>query len=435
MRRRDFLLASAGAAGAYALTSGLSSTLGRARADQPALRSPKRLISVFVIGGWDSAYALDPRDPAHADLPAGAVQQFGALDIFTDASRPNVAAFFDKYAGATALVRGITLDAINHDECQRRIATGTREDTQPDLAAIVAHDVANDLPLPYLVLGDTAWTGAYAVSSGRVGTTNQIVELLDPSGPAAWPPTIATGAVADQGLSQRERQLIRDYANASAARAYATRGSAGYNRARISDFTEAMDRAERLRALRGGFGSRGDALAFQSQIPLAIEALYTDIANSVMVSTELAWDTHAYNDLQNGFHDQLFAGLTQLIDGLSATPGRAAGTTMLDDTVVVVFSEMSRTLYLSGFGQVAGKDHWPVTPALVIGAGVRGGQVFGGVDLNGGSLAVDYSTGAVDAANGTPLLYGNFVAGVLSLCGVDPSLHLPSVPAFDAFAV
>jgi uncharacterized protein (DUF1501 family) len=434
MRRREFLLASAGAAGAYAVTAGLGQ---RAHADQPALRSPKRLITLFVTGGWDSSYALDPRDPAHASVPAGAVQQFAGLDIFTDPSRPNVAAFFDKYAGATALVRGVTLDAINHDECQRRIATGTREETQPDVAAIVAHDVANDLPLPYLVLGDTAWTGAYAVSSGRVGMTNQIVELLDPGSPQAWPAMANTspGATGDPGLSTTERTLLRDYANASAARAYATRGSAGYNRARISDFTEAMDRAERLRALRSGFGTRGDALAYQSQIPLAIEALYTDIANSVMISTELAWDTHAENYLQNAFHDQLFAGLTQLVDGLIAQPGRAAGTTMLDDTVVVVFSEMSRTLYLNGYTMDAGKDHWPVTPALVIGAGVRGGQVFGGVDLDGASINVDYATGAIDAANGTPLLYGNFIAGVLALCGVDPSVHLPSVPAFDAFAV
>ena len=431
MKRRDFLLACGGAAGAAALASVTSGR--RARADQPVLRSPKRLVGVFVVGGWDTAYALDPRDPAHADMRPGAMQMFEGLDVYVDPSRPNVAAFFEKYAGATTIVRGIAIDAINHDECQRRMATGTREETQPDVAAIVAHDVANDLPLPYLVLGDTAWTGAYSVSSGRVGTSNQIVELLDPSGPAAWPPTVTRGGVGDPGLSSAERQLLRAYAGASAQRAYATRGSAGYNRARIDDFTAAMDRSEQLRALRAGFGTRGDTLAYSNQIPLAIEALYTDIANSVMLSTHLAWDTHADNELQNPFHDQLFAGLTQLVDGLMARPGRVAGTTMLDDTVVLVFSEMSRTLRLSP-GLDAGTEHWPITPALVIGAGVRGGQVFGGVDLDGGALPVDYSTGATDP-NGTPLLYGNFIAGVLALCGVDPSQHLPQVPVFDAFAV
>jgi hypothetical protein len=85
-------------------------------------------------------------------------------------------------------------------------------------------------------------------------------------------------------------------------------------------------------------------------------------------------------------------------------------------------------------GTDPGTEHWPITPAMVIGAGVRGGQVFGGVDAVGGALRVNFTTGAADP-NGTPLLYGNFIAGVLSLCGVDPSQHLPQIPVFDAFAV
>ena len=96
---------------------------------------------------------------------------------------------------------------------------------------------------------------------------------------------------------------------------------------------------------------------------------------------------------------------------------------------------MSRTLRTSGVDDPhAGTAHWPVTSALVIGAGVRGGQVFGAVDLDGGSLAIDLATGA-PASDGHVLLYSHFVAGLLSLCGVDPAPHLVDIPVFEAFAV
>ncbi len=422
MQRRRFLQATGLGALAYALSRG-------ARASQPAQRPPRRLVCVFVTGAWDTAYALDPRDPAHADMRPGAPAQFEGLDVFVDASRPSVTAFFDKWAGATALVRGISTDAINHNECQRRIATGTREETRPDLGAIVAHDLGNDLPLPYLILGDTAWTGPYAVSSGRVGTTNQIVELLDPG----TSPDSVLPAPRD-GLSDGEEQLLREYAGASADRAHAVRGAQGYNRRRVDDFVEAIDRAKRLRVLRAGLGRRGDALAFGSQLELAIDALAQDISHAVMVTTGLPWDTHSDNYLQNGFHEQLFAGVGRLVDGLAARPGRAAGTTMLDDTVVAVFSEMSRTLRIGSTDPHAGTGHWPVTSALVIGAGVRGGQTFGAIDLDGGSLPIDLATGTADPG-GRVLLYSHFVAGLLSLCGVDPAPHLVDIPVCDAFAV
>lgn len=425
MKRRDFLQLCGATAGAYAIGS-------LARAGAPTLRPPRRLVAVFLTGGWDTCYAVDPKDPAYSDVPAGAVQMFEGLDVFCDASRPSVTGFFAKYAGVTAIARGVCTDAINHNECQRRIATGTREETRPDFGAIIAHELGNGLPLPYLILGDTAWTGPYAVSAGRVGTSNQIVDLLDPG--SSGPPTLTTGApVASDGPSDAEQALLRDYAAASAARARAIRGAAGYNRKRVDDFVEAIDRGERLRALRAGFGKRGETLSWDSQIGLALDALEHDLSHAVMISTRLVWDTHSNNYLQGEFHDTTFRGLTRLVDELSARPGRDAGHTMLDDTVVAVFSELSRTPRLGGSDPTAGKGHWPITSALVIGGGVRGGRVFGATAADNTSMPIDLATGVSDPRGVKPL-YSHFVAGVLALCGVDPSAYL-DVPVFDAFAV
>jgi len=74
MQRRDFLIG-AGAAG-------LAVGLGGARATAPARKPPRRLLAVFVTGGWDTSYAIDPKDAAYVDVPAGKVQRYAGLDVF-----------------------------------------------------------------------------------------------------------------------------------------------------------------------------------------------------------------------------------------------------------------------------------------------------------------------------------------------------------------
>jgi hypothetical protein len=93
-------------------------------------------------------------------------------------------------------------------------------------------------------------------------------------------------------------------------------------------------------------------------------------------------------------------------------------------------SELSRTPKLNA---QLGKDHWPVTSALVFGGGVAGGRAYGGTSASLDPVLIDYATGA-PSGGGKNLETNNFAAGILSLCGVDPEAHLPSVEAFDVFA-
>lgn len=409
MNRRD-LFKYAGAAGALGL-------LSRGLRAAPAAPSKKKLLMVLAQGGWDTTYALDPKtQSAKVDVPVGNRRLFGNLDVFVDASRPNVTSYFTKYADVTAIVRGISVASVAHQECVKRMATGTRNEENADMGAIVAHDNGNDRPLPYLILGDTAFAGPYAVSAGRVGATNQIIALLDPA------QSYQTNGRAPFVTTNAEDAILQKYATATTNRLKATRGSLGYNKKRVEDFAEGIRRGKQLQTVRDGFGTRGRTLTLTSQADLALDALSRDISQSVMLNTRLGWDTHDTNTDQADFHETTFAGLTSLLDGLVAR-------NLLDDTVVVCFSEFSRTPKLNS---QMGKDHWPVTSAMVIGAGVKGGRAYGATTDAVEADTIDFATGA-RSASGTTLMSNHFVAGVLKLCGIDPVSHLGATEVFDAF--
>lgn len=416
LSRRTLLRGGGAALAAGAVTAGIK-LAGASRPYGPA----RRLIIVLAGGGWDTCYALDPKEPTYVDVPAGAVRRFAELDVFVDSSRPNVTAFFEKHSAISSIVRGIGTDAINHSECQIRIITGTREVTRPDLCSIVGHELGRTLPVPYLILGDVAFTGPFAVDAARVGTTNQLIALLDSADI-----DVLAGA-RNARPSDQESALMRSYAEASAQRARAVRGAHGYNRRRIDDFTEAMDRGERLGRLRG-LGKRGETQSLGAQIDVALEALQRDLSQAVMVNTRQAWDSHVENFRQADAYEATFGALTRLIDELSVRPGRAAGTRMIDDTVVVCLSEMSRTPRLDGNG---GKNHWPVTSALLISPDCTGGLVIGSTTVDAQAVSVELATG-LPSPGGVKPLYSHLAAGILALCGIDPIAYF-AVPAFDAF--
>ncbi|MEZ4362030.1 MAG: DUF1501 domain-containing protein [Kofleriaceae bacterium] len=422
LNRRTFL-----GLGGAAIAATASTSLWPRRARAAAVGTPKNLLIVLAQGGWDVTFALDPKvQSASIDVPVGAVQNFGNLDIFVDATRPAVTGFFDRYAAQSAVIRGIMLSSIAHPECVKRMMTGTRSNSSPDLAAIVAQEHARDLPVPYLILGDSAFTGPYAVSAGRVGATNQIVALAND---AQRYPILGEGARFTPTPADEAR--IRAYLDARASRERAVRGAVGYNKKRIDDFSAAMSKADRLVALRAGLGTRGRTLALDAQADLAIDAITGGIARSVTLDSRLSWDSHTTNaEDQTAAHEALYTGITRLADLLTTTPGATAGNTLLDETVVLVMSEFSRTPKLNA---ALGKDHWPVTSALVFGGGVKGGRAYGGTSASLDPLLIDYATGA-PSASGKNLESKNFAAGILSLCGVDPAAHLPSIEAFDVIA-
>ncbi|MGH1341808.1 MAG: DUF1501 domain-containing protein [Nannocystales bacterium] len=131
-----------------------------------------------------------------------------------------------------------------------------------------------------------------------------------------------------------------------------------------------------------GLANGSDAgAAWNDQFDLALKLFKSDMSSAVSIETlgidGFYFDTH---DGAEGAQQQFLQGrvvleqVARLLHEMDATevePGRS----LLDDTLVVVFSEFSRTWPGTAC------DHWPFTSVVLAGGGVRGNRQLGNFDL------------------------------------------------------
>jgi len=422
LNRRNLLRGGLALGGSAALGGGLFRAAARA-SDGPGTDG-KNLVVLLNFGGWDTTVSVDPKPglPRIDGPPEGSVERFGEIPILVHESRPNIGRYFERWASQTAVVNGVQVRSFVHADGVKRILTGGPGETTPDFGAITAHTLGRDLPIPYLAFGAQARSGPYAALTGRTGTVNQLITLTSPESAYATPGSF----LPDPGFqpSEEERALVATYLERTTAQARERFGSRGYNGRRVDDFSSSQVRAEQLQrfARENGLGSFDYTPDVAVQVPLGIRALRDGLAKVVLIETG-DWDTHANNHPQQAaLHDGLFGALDQLVTGLDEED-------MLDDTLVVVVSEMGRTPKLNG---ELGKDHWPVTSAMIVGGSVRGGRTYGATDDELGAVSMDLQSGAVDPG-GKQLQTPNFVGGILEAVGVDPAPWVGDVEVFRAF--
>jgi len=112
------------------------------------------------------------------------------------------------------------------------------------------------------------------------------------------------------------------------------------------------------------------------------------------------WDTHARNfdRMEDCLAPQFDVGFTALIEDLESRG-------LLADTLVVAVGEFGRTPKINANG---GRDHWGgVFSAVLAGAGISGGQVFGSSDKQGAYPEAD------------PVNAGHLSATIFHLLGID----------------
>lgn len=421
MNRRKFLKTSALATAG--LTAASTLPIKKARAAVPA----RQYVFINLGGGWDSTQVCDPKPqyPATVDTPPGQMLSYGGgtFEVW-DPILPNmptgpnapdsvVKQFFDAYWDQTCIIKGVGLRSVAHTICAERTYTGKQGGTSPDIPTIIGFETAQDLPVPYLNIRGPGWAGPLGAAVGRIGATGQLRTLIDPTR-ANWPlsflPTL-----------QDEADIERFHL-ANAERVRATRGSLGYNKARIDDFTESLGRADQLRDDGKNLNFGGGNLL--GQLTTALSAFELGLTAVVMVNDGAGYDTHGGNNQAQGpAQSAVFGAIHTFLDELQLRPGSTPGSNMLDETCVIVMSEMTRTPRLNG-GQ--GKDHWPVGCTFTVGAGVAGGTIVGDTGDAQRALQLDVATGSTTSGNLIFMGTETFAAGMVALAGVDPAPYFGS---------
>jgi uncharacterized protein (DUF1501 family) len=435
MRRRDLLAAAA--AGALApVLPGCGRDGEPSPAGQPNVNvGNRKFLLVWVNGGWDVTYCLDPKPDAElVDSPEDDVpieggdplseeyfQTFGENLLIQcndgEYARPAVSKFFSAYADKVAVLNGIQVGSIGHDPARYRMLTGTPESSKPDLAVIIGHALGAGLPLGSIDFSGFSLAGAYAASNGRVGASGQLKSLLDPTAVLQPPSNVAATQYplfVPTNAAQAEQQALLAK---RMERYYASRGLDTESKRRLQSWFDSQDRVARFRADATSILSSlevGSAPSFNESVDLALDLLAANVCQTAFVDTGKLWDTHVDNTKQNEYYQTLFDGLHVLMDRIYAP---AEGQTVIDSEVtVLVVSEFTRT---PRFNLDGGKDHWPVNSCMIMGDGVRGGRAYGATNEELREQTVDLQTGEVDTA-GEYLGFANVAAGVLEMCGVDP---------------
>jgi hypothetical protein len=402
----------------------------------------RKMIVVLARGAWDVTYVFDPRSPGDAnvdgpwrreqggeiDYDDESIGSIGDLTIAyndnADTGRPEVSDFFATWADLCLVVNGIASGSIVHDVARPRILTGSRRSGDPDLAAIFGYANQGDAPIGYMDFAGQGFVGELSSAAARVGSRGQLELLLNdditgipgPNGTnwtyPLFTPDSTDDAAIQAWLSARESRM-RDQWDLG-----------GTSSAMLDDYALSRSAAADLRASGDDISDLielGQPLTIQAQIDLAVDLLTSDLCQSVLVDTDLPWDTHTDNTDQNSNFNNLFAGLSYLADRL----GRSA---LEQQIMVVVLSEFTRTPRLNAEN---GKDHWPVASALLFGAGVDGGRTIGQTGETLGAEPVNLSTGQADSDGVVPD-YGNLIAGILEAAGVTSADYLPDAAPYTA---
>ena len=381
----------------------------RALAASPS--SGRKFLFLFCPGGWDPAMVFAPvfnDDVDHFMLDeSGTV---GGITFSDSSSRPSVRSFLEQYGSRTAMLNGIEIASVAHDVCSRLVMTGSAQGSSDDWVSTIASRAPSSLILPNVHISGPLYPVAFPTASVRLGTQGQLSSLLDGSALSkASTPAVALPA----DVAALQEAAVRDR-----IAAFAGRHPRGLGADIAAAELLARDRAASLVSYLDILGGAADNLV--GALDIAAGCLEAGLSQTAMVAYGEGgngdWDTHSVNDFQDQMFEYLFGCLETLVARLDGAPG-AEGGSLLDETVVVVLSEMGRTPKHNAAG---GKDHWTWTSAMLIGGGVRGDQTVGEWSESLTGNPVDFQTGAADP-KGQTIRPADLGATLLALADIDPA--------------
>jgi uncharacterized protein (DUF1501 family) len=371
----------------------------------------RKFLFVFNPGGWDPLLVFAPLfNENMSHLPGDTAASVGGFDITDGPNRQSVRRFFEGWGSRTCVINGMMIPSVAHDVCTRLTMTADPQGALDDWVSIIAGH-ADDRLMPNLHVSGPLYPVRFADASVRVGLSGQLPALVTGDALQRQDTPVRAPAAEVEAL---EEAWIRRRVDAWAAAA--PRGMA--SRVAVKEQL-ALERASRLPAVASALET-GELDSLPDVLSVAANALAAGLSRTAIVGNGMGgngkWDTHASSASQDAYFEDLFDALDGVLTDLSAAPGEAGGS-LLDETTVVVLSEMGRAPQQNAAG---GKDHWTWTSAMLVGSGVAGGRTIGGWTEEMTGEPVDLNSGEV-TASGETLLPGHLGATLLALADLDPA--------------
>jgi hypothetical protein len=374
-------------------------------------------VFAYFSGGWDVLLSLDPRDPNL--FHAGNVSQTLILpgydqldDDGNDGSLVTAAngMVFGPYIGdlaqhadKLAVVRGMSMETLTHEAGMRRFLTGKPPSGLLARGSSAATWLAGTLGEAQLIPNLSVNVESYNVdqptyaSALKVGSVPDLVRALQAS-PSQLGALEArqVGDLLDKAAAcpQPERSLFWQQAEAARKKAQQMVQSG------VDGLFNFQANTDEMAALRDRYGipTAGPNATSGPEVEaaMAVTALTAGVSRVASVRLATGLDTH-YDEWtrdQGPTQERGFNAVARMVEDLSSREYGSTGSTWLDHTVIIGFSEFSRTAMLNAS---TGRDHSLTNAAFLIGGPIRGGQFIGrSSDVGMAPTTTHLTTGLTD---------------------------------------
>jgi hypothetical protein len=375
MFRRDFLKASGLSLGAASLSGWLPALAAHAVADG---RRSKSCIVLWMTGGPSHLDTFDLKPEARSEVRG----EF--RPIATSVAGIQISEHFRRFAALmehAAIIRSMSTPEVDHQLASYHLHTGYQNRAGglsfPALGAIASQELGRaDFPLPnYAVVGPGPQDGT---RSGFLGPRHQPLYVPEPvRGVENLTASVDARRFERQfGLLGELERSFYDAYRASAGHAHTTmlHGSVRMMRARE---VQAFDLAREPESVRGRYGrsSFGQGCLLARRL---IEVGVPFVEVNMGLGND-GWDTHTNNfPRTRSLCAQVDPALSALVEDL-----RDRG--LLENTLVVWMGEFGRSpIITSGAGR---NHHARAWSTVMIGGGIRGGQVIGRTDRDAAAVS------------------------------------------------
>ncbi|MEO1615273.1 MAG: DUF1501 domain-containing protein [Planctomycetota bacterium] len=377
--RRDFMRSAAqkclGVSFAGAVGSGVMSNIGEARAAPAAAGKAKHIIYLFMEGAMTHLDTFDPKVGVEEAGETKPIQTRVPGMMFGDRF-PKLSYL----AGAMAVVRSLSTETGAHEKGQYLMRTAYKKLNSiqhPSMGAWMLAEqgrLNRELPGNYVIGSANRHPG-----SGFLEAALSPVPIANPSQGVQ---NIKLPKYLDEGLFERRLLLAEKFDTAFQNGRRGNLQIEAYNQlyqeARHlmgSDHLQVFDIKQEPQKIRDAYGNNT-----LGQGCLLARRLVEGGARFVEV-TYGGWDMH--QDLYGRLNDRA----SHLDNALGILLKDLHRLGLLDETLIVLTTEFGRKPAINAN---AGRDHHPgAFSSLLIGAGIKGGQVYGASDEKGFSVAKD----------------------------------------------